>query len=83
MAAAGSALHQTRTEVTSTLLTSPLFIPLRRVSDVRQYLVEARPAMAAREFVLMTTFPNKELTDETLTLQDANLLNAVIVQRLQ
>lgn len=50
---------------------------------MRQYLVEARPGMAAREFVLMTTFPNKELTDETLTLQDANLLNAVIVQRLQ
>ena len=57
--------------------------PLRRVSDVRQFLVAARPAMAAREFVLMTTFPNRELTDETLTLQDANLLNAVIVQRLQ
>ncbi|XP_059915107.1 NSFL1 cofactor p47 [Gadus macrocephalus] len=54
-----------------------------RVSDVRQFLVAARPAMAAREFVLMTTFPNRELTDETLTLQDANLLNAVIVQRLQ
>ena len=53
------------------------------MSDVRQYLVAARPAMAAREFVLMTTFPNKELADESLTLQDANLLNAVIVQRLQ
>lgn len=53
-----------------------------RVSDVRQFLVGARPAMAAREFVLMTTFPNKELSDEGLTLQQANLLNAVIVQRL-
>ncbi|KAM3871809.1 NSFL1 cofactor p47 [Diretmus argenteus] len=53
-----------------------------RVSDIRQFLVGARPAMAAREFVLMTTFPNKELTDESQTLQDANLLNAVIVQRL-
>ncbi|KAJ8265241.1 hypothetical protein COCON_G00143400 [Conger conger] len=54
-----------------------------RVSDVRQFLVAARPVMAAAEFVLMTTFPNKELTDETQTLQDANLLNAVIVQRLK
>ncbi|KPP66955.1 NSFL1 cofactor p47-like, partial [Scleropages formosus] len=53
-----------------------------RVSDVRQFVVEARPAMAAREFVLMTTFPNKELVDESQTLQEANLLNAVIVQRL-
>lgn len=39
--------------------------------------------MAATEFVLMTTFPNKELTDESQSLQDANLLNAVIVQRLK
>lgn len=54
-----------------------------RVSDLRQFLVAARPAMAATEFVLMTTFPNKELTDESQTLQDANLLNAVIVQRLK
>ncbi|KAF3696506.1 NSFL1 cofactor p47 p97 cofactor p47 [Channa argus] len=54
-----------------------------RVSDLRQFVVAARPAMAAREFVLMTTFPNKELTDESQTLQQANLLNAVIVQRLQ
>uniref|UniRef100_A0A3B3Y7L0 NSFL1 cofactor p47 n=1 Tax=Poecilia mexicana TaxID=48701 RepID=A0A3B3Y7L0_9TELE len=53
-----------------------------RVSDLRQFVVLARPAMAAREFVLMTTFPNKELADESQTLQEANLLNAVIVQRL-
>uniref|UniRef100_A0A1A8NS31 NSFL1 cofactor p47 n=3 Tax=Nothobranchius TaxID=28779 RepID=A0A1A8NS31_9TELE len=53
-----------------------------RVSDLRHFVVAARPAMAAREFVLMTTFPNKELSDESLTLQQANLLNAVIVQRL-
>ncbi|XP_072552632.1 NSFL1 cofactor p47 [Salminus brasiliensis] len=54
-----------------------------RVSDVRQFVVSARPAMAAAEFVLMTTFPNKELTDESQTLKEANLLNAVIVQRLK
>lgn len=54
-----------------------------RVSDVRQFVVAARPNMAATEFVLMTTFPNKELTDESQTLQDSNLLNAVIVQRLK
>lgn len=54
-----------------------------RVSDLRQFVIAARPVMAAREFVLMTTFPNKELSDESLTLQQANLLNAVIVQRLK
>ncbi|XP_031422592.1 NSFL1 cofactor p47 [Clupea harengus] len=54
-----------------------------RVSDIRQFVASARPAMAATEFVLMTTFPNKELTDEGQTLKDANLLNAVIVQRLK
>lgn len=54
-----------------------------RVSDVREFVASARPAMAAVEFVLMTTFPNKELTDESQTLKDAGLLNAVIVQRLK
>ncbi|KAM9296379.1 NSFL1 cofactor p47 [Gastrophryne carolinensis] len=53
-----------------------------RIQDIRCFIVSARPAMAATSFVLMTTFPNKELTDENLTLKDANLLNAVIVQRL-
>lgn len=31
----------------------------------------------------MTTFPNKELTDENQSLADAKLLNAVIVQRMK
>ncbi|XP_071671853.1 NSFL1 cofactor p47 isoform X1 [Patagioenas fasciata] len=53
-----------------------------RVRDIRLFIVDARPAMAATSFVLMTTFPNKELTDENQTLKEANLLNAVIVQRL-
>ncbi|KAI1890284.1 hypothetical protein AGOR_G00152160 [Albula goreensis] len=54
-----------------------------RVSDVREFVASARPATAAVEFVLMTTFPNKELTDESQTLKDAGLLNAVIVQKLK
>lgn len=57
-------------------------IPLDRIRDIRLFIVDARPAMAATSFVLMTTFPNKELTDENQTLKEANLLNAVIVQRL-
>ncbi|KAL4630665.1 NSFL1 cofactor p47-like [Arapaima gigas] len=54
-----------------------------RISDVRHFMVAAWPAMASVEFVLMTTFPNKELTEESLTLKEANLLNAVIMQRLK
>ncbi|NP_001080187.1 NSFL1 (p97) cofactor (p47) L homeolog [Xenopus laevis] len=53
-----------------------------RIRDIRLFIVNARPAMALSRFVLMTTFPNKDLNDEDLTLKDANLLNAVIVQRL-
>ncbi|XP_069507017.1 NSFL1 cofactor p47 isoform X2 [Ambystoma mexicanum] len=53
-----------------------------RIRDIRLFIADARPAMAATSFVLMTTFPNKELADENLTLKDANLLNAVIVQRI-
>ncbi|CAB4022702.1 NSFL1 cofactor p47 [Paramuricea clavata] len=51
------------------------------IGDVRNFVNASRPQMAGRVYVLMTTFPNKELTDETLTLTDANLLNAVVVQR--
>uniref|UniRef100_A0A8C9KEL1 NSFL1 cofactor n=1 Tax=Panthera tigris altaica TaxID=74533 RepID=A0A8C9KEL1_PANTA len=47
-----------------------------RISDIRLFIVDARPAMAATSFVLMTTFPNKELADESQTLKEANLLNA-------
>ncbi|XP_039765999.1 NSFL1 cofactor p47 [Ornithorhynchus anatinus] len=53
-----------------------------RIRDVRLFIVAACPAMASAGFVLTTTFPNKELTDESQTLKEADLLNAVIVQRL-
>lgn len=43
----------------------------------------ARPEYAPASFALMTTFPNKELTDENQSLADAKLLNAVIVQRMK
>ena len=41
----------------------------------------SRPQFSGTNFLLMTTFPNKELTDETQTLTAANLLNAVLVQK--
>jgi len=53
------------------------------VGDIRTYIVGSRPQYASANFVMMTTFPNKELSDEKLSLSDANLLNAVIVMRLK
>lgn len=54
-----------------------------KISDVRNYITIARPEYASTSFALMTTFPNKELTDENQSLADAKLLNAVIVQRMK
>ncbi|XP_062920018.1 NSFL1 cofactor p47-like isoform X2 [Mobula hypostoma] len=59
------------------------FNQTHRISDIRQFIIQHHPVFATSSFVLMTTFPNKELTDEEQTLQEANLLNAVIVQRLK
>jgi len=42
----------------------------------------ARPEYASLNFTLMTTFPNKDLVDETLDLTAAGLLNAVLVLKL-
>ncbi|PVD33771.1 hypothetical protein C0Q70_05031 [Pomacea canaliculata] len=43
----------------------------------------AHPQYASMPFVLMTTFPNRELTDESKSLEEAKLANAVIVQRMK
>ena len=43
--------------------------------------ISSRPDLAATSYVLMTTHPRRELTDDTQTLSDANLLNALIIQR--
>ncbi|KAJ7392114.1 NSFL1 cofactor p47 [Desmophyllum pertusum] len=53
------------------------------VGDIRRFICASRPQMAGMNFVLLTTFPNKELTDDTQKLSEANLLNAVIVQRFK
>ncbi|XP_020608910.1 NSFL1 cofactor p47-like [Orbicella faveolata] len=53
------------------------------VGDIRRFICASRPQMAGMNFVLMTTFPNKELMDDSQKLSEAKLLNAVIVQRLK
>jgi len=49
------------------------------IGDIRRLVANAQPTTG--NFKLMTTFPNKILTDDTQTIADAKLLNAVIVQR--
>lgn len=50
------------------------------VGDIRNVVRNARPNTG--NFNLMTTFPNKVLSDDNTTIADAKLLNAVIVQRM-
>ncbi|KAL8573104.1 hypothetical protein ACOMHN_027364 [Nucella lapillus] len=52
------------------------------VGDVRKFILASHPQYATARFVLMTTFPNKDLQDEAQTLEEAKLCNAVIMQRL-
>ncbi|XP_004602495.2 UBX domain-containing protein 2B isoform X1 [Sorex araneus] len=54
-----------------------------RVLDVREFIVRSRPEFATLDFILGTSFPNRELTDENLTLQEADILNTVILQQLK
>ncbi|XP_029418239.1 UBX domain-containing protein 2B isoform X4 [Nannospalax galili] len=56
---------------------------LGRIRDVRDFIIQSRPEFATIDFILVTSFPNKELTDESLTLQEADILNTVILQQLK
>ncbi|EST05184.1 SEP domain protein [Kalmanozyma brasiliensis GHG001] len=53
------------------------------VADLRGYINAANPGMSSRDYVLNSSFPPKPLTDESQTLQDAGLLNAVVIQKFQ
>ncbi|XP_054274156.1 uncharacterized protein LOC128993997 isoform X2 [Macrosteles quadrilineatus] len=55
------------------------------VADIRRYIATARPQYEHQSFTLLTAlmFPNKELTQDSQTLADADLLNAAILQRPQ
>ncbi|CAG8443709.1 11253_t:CDS:10 [Ambispora leptoticha] len=51
------------------------------IRDVREFINASRVGEANRNYVLQTTFPTKDLKDETLTLTQASLISSVIVQR--
>jgi UBX domain-containing protein 1 len=58
------------------------FNPTQTVADLRHFVTLAQPAaLKGREFVLMTTFPNRVIEDESLSLEDAKLCNAAVVQK--
>ncbi|KAF5405112.1 UBX domain-containing protein 1 [Paragonimus heterotremus] len=52
------------------------------ILDIRQAIVSQRPSLAACPFTLLTTFPNRELTEDNQTIQDAKLLNCALLIRL-
>ncbi|KAL7267241.1 protein phosphatase regulator [Rhizina undulata] len=51
------------------------------VGDVYGFVNAASPEGARREYVLQTTFPNKELKDRQQSIKEAGLINAVVVQK--
>ena len=53
------------------------------ISDIRRYIQSARPQYAAQNFALLTSFPTKELSDDTETIEKAKLQNAALLQRLK
>jgi len=53
------------------------------VADLRVYISTARPQYQGVQYSLLTTFPNKELTDDTLTVASAGLVGAAVLQRLK
>jgi len=84
----------TRFEVDQTLPTTSVQIRLadgtrmvcrmnltHTVQDIRNFINASRPENNTRLYTIGTTFPNRTLEDTTQTIQDAGLVNSVIVQR--
>jgi len=51
------------------------------VGDIRNFINASRPAAEQRPYTIGTTFPNKTLDDDTITVENGGLKNSVIVQR--
>ncbi|KAI9456031.1 hypothetical protein BJY52DRAFT_1277661 [Lactarius psammicola] len=51
------------------------------VRDLRNFINASRPENNTRPYTIGTTFPNRTLEDDSVTIQAAGLLNSVIVQR--
>ncbi|KAF8321105.1 SEP-domain-containing protein [Clavulina sp. PMI_390] len=51
------------------------------VGDIRNFINASRPASEQRAYTIGTTFPNKTLDDDSVTIEAGKLQNSVIVQR--
>ncbi|KAH9992548.1 SEP-domain-containing protein [Russula compacta] len=51
------------------------------VGDLRSFINASRPENNARPYTIGTTFPNRTLDDNSVTIEAAGLLNSVVVQR--
>ncbi|XP_070134495.1 NSFL1 cofactor p47 [Drosophila bipectinata] len=53
------------------------------VSDIRRFIQTARPQYSTSNFVLVSSFPTRELSDDSSTIEKAGLKNAALMQRLK
>ncbi|KAH7925749.1 SEP-domain-containing protein [Leucogyrophana mollusca] len=51
------------------------------VGDIRSFINASHPENASRAYTIGTTFPNRTLDDDAVTIKDAGLANSVVVQR--
>ncbi|EMR10289.1 hypothetical protein PNEG_01550 [Pneumocystis murina B123] len=51
------------------------------IGDIYDFMNANRITNDSRDYILQTIFPNKEYLNKSLTLKDAGLLNAVLVQK--
>ncbi|KAG5513722.1 hypothetical protein PMAC_000760 [Pneumocystis sp. 'macacae'] len=51
------------------------------VGDIYNFIDLNRQNNDSRNYILQTTFPNKEYRDKSISLKDAGLLNAVLIQK--
>ncbi|KIM79342.1 hypothetical protein PILCRDRAFT_10472 [Piloderma croceum F 1598] len=52
-----------------------------KVQDIRNFINASRPENLTRSYTIGTTFPNRTLEDGTQSIEQAGLVNSVIVQR--
>jgi len=51
------------------------------VLDIRNFINASRPENLSRPYTIGTTFPNRILDDNTMSIEAAGLMNSVVVQR--
>ncbi|KAJ6493331.1 SEP-domain-containing protein [Mycena sanguinolenta] len=51
------------------------------VLDLRNFINGARPENLTRPYIIVTTFPNRTLDDNSATIEGAGLKNSVVLQR--